>query len=121
MKNVVTTLAVAVLLAGCATSPSNVAPTYVSPVVYQGFSCQQLAEEAQRVSSRASQAAGIQREKATRDTVAMTAAIVVFWPALFLVGGDQGNAAELANLRGQMQAIEEASRAKGCNIQFNRG
>jgi hypothetical protein len=121
MKNIIATVAVAALLTGCATSPSSVAPTYVSPVVYQNFSCQQLADEAQRVSSRAAQAAGVQREKAARDTVAMTAAIVVFWPALFLVGGDQGNAAELANLRGQMQAIEEASRAKGCNIQFSRG
>ena len=121
MRTTTVALTMSVILAGCATSPSNVAPTYVSPVVYQNFSCQQLAEEAQRVSSRAAQASGVQQQNATRDTVAMTAAIVVFWPALFLVGGDKGNAAELANLRGQMQAIEEVSRAKGCNIQFNRG
>lgn len=110
-----------ILLSGCATSPNNVAASYVSPVVYQNFSCAQLAEEAQRVSSRATQVAGVQNQKASRDAAAMTVAMVIFWPALFFVGGDQGNAAELANLKGQMQAIEEANRTKGCGIQFSRG
>jgi hypothetical protein len=43
---------------------------------------------------------------------------VVFWPAAFFVGGDKQTAAELANMKGQMVAIEQASIAKKCNIQF---
>ena len=31
---------------------------------------------------------------------------------------DSQNAAELANIKGQMVAIEQASTAKKCNIQF---
>ena len=122
MKNtILAASAAALLVSGCATNPRDIAPTYVSPVTYQNFSCNDLATEAQRVANRAATATGAQQQQATRDTVAMTAAIVVFWPALFFIGGDRTNAAELANLRGQMQAIEEASRAKGCGIQFARG
>jgi hypothetical protein len=41
----------------------------------------------------------------------------VFWPAAFFVQGDKQNAAELA-MKGQMVAIEQASIARKCNIQF---
>ena len=47
-------------------------------------------------------------------------AIVVFWPAAFFVGGDGNVAAELGRMKGQMQAIEQASIAKRCGIQFQR-
>jgi hypothetical protein len=53
----------------------------------------------------------------TKDTLATTAAVVIFWPAAFFVGGDKQTAAELAQ-KGQMVAIEQASIAKKCNIQF---
>jgi hypothetical protein len=37
------------------------------------------------------------------------AAIVLFWPAAFFVKGDGQNAAELARLKGEFEAIEQAS------------
>jgi hypothetical protein len=43
---------------------------------------------------------------------------VIFWPAAFFVGGDKQTASELAQMKGQMVAIEQASIAKKCNIQF---
>jgi hypothetical protein len=46
--------------------------------------------------------------------------IVVFWPAAFLVGGDGQVAAQLAQLKGQMSAVEQASIQKKCGIQFQR-
>jgi hypothetical protein len=46
--------------------------------------------------------------------------IPLFWPAAFLVGGDKQTAAELAQMKGQMNAIEQASIAKKCNIQFQQ-
>ncbi len=68
-------------LAGCASSSSEITPSYVSPVAYQGYTCQQLALEAQAVSTRAASLSGVQDSKRTSDTVATTAAIVIFWPA----------------------------------------
>jgi hypothetical protein len=44
----------------------------------------------------------------------------MFWPAAFLVGGDGPMAAERAQLKGQMVAIEQASIHKKCGIQFQR-
>ena len=50
--------------------------------------------------------------------VATAAAIVIFWPAAFFVGGDKQTAAELAQMKGQMVAIEQESNMKRCGIQF---
>ena len=65
-------------------------------------------------------AAGAQDSKATRDAIATTAAIVIFWPAAFFVGGNDQTTAELARLRGEMEAIEQVSIRKRCGIQFQR-
>jgi hypothetical protein len=110
--------ALCVALTGCASSSADITPTYVSPVLYQSYTCQQLAEEAQAVSTRAAQASGAQDSARTRDAVATTAAVIIFWPAAFLVGGDKQTAAELGQLKGQMVAIEQASIQKKCGIQF---
>src|SRR5580704_4013791 len=109
---------IALLLAGCASKSADVAPTYVSPIQYQSFTCPQLAAEAQRVSAAAAAASGAQDSQATKDAVATTAAVIIFWPAAFFVQGDKQNAAELARLRGEMDAIEQTSIRKQCGIQF---
>ena len=107
-------------LAGCASSSSDITPAYVSPVAYQGYTCQQLAQEAQAVSARAASLSGVQDQKRTNDGLATAAAIVVFWPAAFFVGGDKQTAAELGQMKGQMVAIEQSSIQKKCGIQFQR-
>lgn len=111
----------ALAFAGCAKNASEVSSVYISPMNYENWTCPQLAEEATRISSRAAQAAGEQDRKATNDTVATTVAVVVFWPAAFFVKGDGANAAELGRLRGEMEAIEQASTRKRCGITFQRG
>ena len=118
MSNRVFAILGAVALAGCASSAADITPAYVSPVAYQGYTCQQLALEAQGVSTRAASLSGAQDKQRTNDALVTTAAVVVFWPAAFFVGGDKQTAAELANMKGQMVAIEQASIQKKCNIQF---
>jgi len=116
-KSVVSVLA-ALSLAGCASSAADVTPSYVSPIQYQTYTCPQLAAEAQRVSAAATAASGAQDSQRTKDALATTAAVIVFWPAAFFVQGDKQNAAQLAQLKGQMDAIQQESIAKKCNIQF---
>ena len=108
------------MLCACASSSNELGATYVSPVAYQSYNCQQLALEAQSVSARAATLAGAQDSQRSKDQVATAAAIVIFWPAAFLVGGDKQTAAELAQMKGQMNAVEQASIAKKCNIQFQQ-
>jgi hypothetical protein len=82
-------LAIVVLgaaLAGCASSAADITPTYVPPVQYQSYNCQQLALEAQSISARAAALSGAQDSQRTKDGVATAAAIVIFWPAAFFVG-----------------------------------
>jgi hypothetical protein len=111
-------VALCAALAGCASSSADITPAYVSPVMYQSYNCQQLALEAQGVSTRAAALSGVQDSQRTKDQWTTAAAVVVFWPAAFFVQGDKQNAAELAQMKGQMVAIEQASIAKKCNIQF---
>jgi hypothetical protein len=106
--------------AGCASRSEDVSASYVSGQTYQGYSCKELGQEAQRVSSAAVGAAGAQDSQRTQDAVATTAAIIIFWPAAFFVSGDNAKTAELARLKGHMQAIEEASIQKKCGISFQR-
>ncbi len=116
----ITVLAVSagLLLAGCATKPEKVKASYVSPVLYQNMGCTTLRAEAERVSERAIEMTGAQKKKAGNDAVATGVAIVLFWPAAFLVGGDDETTAELSRLKGQMEAIEGVSKKKGCGITF---
>ena len=117
---ILTVAALTAVVAGCASKSSEITPSYVSPIMYQNHSCQQLAAEAQGVSARAAAVSGAQDSKRTNDQIATGVAIVVFWPAAFLVGGDGPMAAELGNLKGQMVAIEQASIQKRCGISFQR-
>jgi hypothetical protein len=120
MRNRGLAVVAALTLAGCASKSSDITPAYVSPVMYQGYSCQQLGLEAQGVSTRAAQVSGAQDQKRSNDQLATGVAIVVFWPAAFFVGGDGPAAGELAQLKGQMTAIEQASIQKKCGIEFQR-
>lgn len=48
----------------------------------------------------------------------MGVAVVLFWPAVFLVKGDGPEADEYAELVGERNAIEAAAKRKGCKIKF---
>jgi hypothetical protein len=106
--------------AGCASSSSEIQPQYVSPIQYQSLSCQQVGAEAERVSRRVAEVSGVQDSKASSDAVATGVAIVIFWPAAFFIKGDGASAAELGRLKGEFEALEQASIRKGCGLRFQR-
>jgi hypothetical protein len=56
-------------LGGCASSAADIAPAYVSPVAYQSYTCQQLALEAQSISTRAATLSGAQDKQRTNDVL----------------------------------------------------
>jgi hypothetical protein len=112
-------LALGVLaLGGCASSSNEIKASYVSPLQYQHYTCQQLAAEADRVSRRAAELSGVQDAKASNDAVATGVAIVLFWPAALLVKGDGQTAAELARLKGEFETLEKVSIEKNCGLKF---
>jgi hypothetical protein len=115
-----TALVLAGMLSGCAKSSGEIVPSYVSPMQYNTHSCDQLRYEAQRLSSKAAQLSGVQDDKADQDAFVTAAAIVVFWPAAFFVGGDGQNAAELARVKGEFEAVEQASIRNNCPLRIER-
>ena len=118
MKRVfmVTTL----FLVGCASKSADIDAAYISPVTYQNFTCEQLQEEAQGVSQRAATASGRQDKARKNDAVKTTVGVILFWPVLLFNEGDGAKANEVANLKGQMQAIQQASVQKKCGFTFTQ-
>ena len=119
MRILVVTLIV-VLLGACAKGSSDIKAAYISPVTYNAYTCDQLGEEARRVMAVANELAGVQDQNATNDAVATGVALVLFWPAAFMIKGDGATAQQLASLKGQLGAIEQQSIAKQCGIEFRR-
>jgi hypothetical protein len=106
--------------AGCAKKVDQIGAAYVSPLQYETFTCEQISAEAARVSSRAATAMGVQQQNASSDAVAVGIGVIIFWPALFFIKGNGANEAEVARLKGEMDALEQASIQKQCGIQFQR-
>lgn len=117
-KKTIIALVATAMLAGCASAPKDIAPAYVSTGLYENLSCQQLRREAESVSARAAVASGQQEKNRSQDAAMTGVGIVLFWPALFFMKGDGAAAAEVARLKGEMQAIDQVNRIKNCGITF---
>jgi hypothetical protein len=114
MKHFVSAAMAAVMLAGCATQPDQISAQYVSPIQYQGWSCDQIKGELVRVSNEVDVVTGQQRKKATDDAIAMGVGLVVFWPALFFLAVGQDKKDELGRLKGEYDALNAAAVQNHC-------
>jgi outer membrane murein-binding lipoprotein Lpp len=115
-KSVALVVSASLVLAGCATSSKDVASAYVSPIQYQNYDCGQIAAENQRLATRVSQLGGRLDEAASNDKAIMGVGLVLFWPALFALGGTKQQEAEYARLKGEHDALQQAAIAKNCSI-----
>lgn len=106
--------ALSLALSGCATSSKDVATAYVSPVQYQNYDCDQIAAESQRLTSRVQQLGGRLDEAASNDKAIMGVGVLLFWPALFALGGTKQQEAEYGRLKGEAEALQQAAVAKKC-------
>ena len=104
----------AVAMTGCATSSKDVATSYVSPVQFQSYDCMQLQSEAVRIQSRVGQLGGRIDEAAANDKAIAGVGIILFWPALFALGGNKQQEAEFGRLKGEYEAIQQSSIEKKC-------
>ena|SRR3990167_4557152 len=102
------------MLAGCSTSSKDIAPAYVSPMQYQQYDCEQLAAESSRIQARVSQVGGRLDQASSNDQGITAVGIVLFWPSLFFLGGTKEQEAEFARLKGEHEAVQQASIMKRC-------
>ena len=104
------------MLAGCATSSQDIATAYVSPLQYSSYDCNQIIAEMQRVQVRVNQMAGRLDQAASNDKVLTGVGVILFWPALFALGGTKEQEAEYARLKGEYEALNKAAIEKRCNL-----
>jgi hypothetical protein len=102
-------LTLAVALTGCMnmpTPPTQITGAYVSPLKYEGVTCPRLSAELSSLSRRENQLVTAQSQRIkTSETQA-------FWYGYGQ--GDGIEASELANVRGEREAVRNAIEAKNC-------
>jgi hypothetical protein len=101
------------LLQGCATHPDDVSASHTSTMRYQGYTCPQLAAEMDRVMRQVDALTGRQRKQATKDAWTLGVGLVLFWPALFFMIGEDKKE-ERATLKGEYEALEQAAIQSNC-------
>lgn len=104
----------AIILGGCSTAAKDIAPNYVSPIQFQSYDCQQIEAENVRLMNRVSQLGGRLDEAAANDKAIGVVGAVLFWPALFALGGTKNQEAEYARIKGEHDALQQASIQKKC-------
>lgn len=97
------------LLAGCAKPPGEIAPAAISADPYRQMSCAGLGSEKARKEAELERLSNHQQETADRDKAWMT---IIHVPVASMANGDKEP--EIARVKGELGAIENASRAKGC-------
>jgi hypothetical protein len=102
-------------LGGCATAGKDVAATYISPIQYSNYDCDQLRQELLRINGRVNQLTGRLDEAASNDKQLVGVGMILFWPALFALGGTKQQEAELSRLKGEYEALQVASTNKKCS------
>lgn len=108
-------IAASLLATGCATASKDIAATYVSPIQYQSYDCPQLVAELQRISGRVSQIGGRLDEAASNDKMITGAGVILFWPALFFIGGTKAQEQEYSRLKGEYDAVNQVAIQKKCD------
>lgn len=105
----------AIALSACASQPEDIQTSYISPVQYQNYNCDQISMEIARVNRRAVDLEASLTKKADNDSTQMGLGLILFWPTLFfLEGGDGPEAQEYARLKGEREALESAAVQKRC-------
>lgn len=109
LKLVLLALIPLTILVGCAnmpTPPSQITGAYISGLRYEDFDCRKLAVELDSLSRRENQLVIAQEQRIK------TSQIQAFWWGFGQ--GDGIEASELANVKGEKEAVRKAMETKGC-------
>lgn len=114
-------LAATLLNTACASNPDNMSASDTSPLKYQKYDCEQVELEADRINKKLTHLHSSLKKKADNDAMQMGVGLVLFWPTLFfLEGGDGAEAVEYRQLKGDYEALRQASIKKKCAVEFRK-
>tara|TARA_B100001093_G_C26319603_1_gene797079 strand:+ start:174 stop:524 length:351 start_codon:yes stop_codon:yes gene_type:complete len=102
-------------LVSCASSPDELSTQYVPASTFSNLDCDQIAGSLRQKNGRLQNLYTKLEKEASTDETQMAVGMLLFWPALFfLEGGDSPEAAEYSRLKGEVEALNEASMLKKC-------
>ena len=111
--------AASLLLSACATAPSKIAASYVSPMKFQNYDCSQVAFEQASIEQRTTTLYHTLKKRNNSDKWMMGVGLVVAWPALlFMKGNNSAQNSEYAQLKGDYDALRGVSVNKQCDAVF---
>lgn len=99
----------ALFLGGCATLPEKIAPSEISDVPYQQWSCEQLSQEQPKLAALLAAASDKQRGCRKKDIAGI---LLVGLPVASLTGCSR--ASEISKLKGELQALQKAAVRENC-------
>lgn len=111
MKKTITATALAVILTGCATHPSQIEPTPM--LATTGLSCEQLGADHARISEALTKLEAAQTEEAAADALYAGASLIL-WPMALFIGSGGDHEAQIADAKGRLESIKAAQVAQGC-------
>ncbi len=112
---IITLFTLSLLLIGCATSPDKLSTQYIPASSYSNLDCDQIAASLRQKNNRLESLYAKLDKTASDDATQMAVGMLLFWPTLFfLEGGDSPEAAEYSRLKGEVDALNEASVLKKC-------
>ena len=114
LAKTISIITIASIVGGCATAGKDVPTTYVSPLQYSNYDCDQIRLELSRMQGRVAQLTGRLDEAAGNDKAIMGVGLILFWPALFALGGTKQQEAELSKLKGEYDALQIVAVEKKC-------
>ena len=114
MKKLIIGLCLIGTLSACADQPDAIAPAPVPTSTYAHMNCRALAAEQSRIVANVNTLTASQKKKADSDAVVMGVGMVLFWPALFALSSGSDQSAQLAQAKGQYDAINTVQAQNGC-------
>ena len=110
---IISSIALASITA-CAPAPNNIAAAPVSANAYAGLSCRQIRTELATVVPALEEKVRLQQTASDNDAAIVTASILFLPIAGLFAAGGADYSGEIAALRGQVNALNTASVARGC-------
>jgi hypothetical protein len=116
LKNILIYVITISILTSCSNSSKDIVAEYVSPQQYSSYDCDQIRAEMQRVSGKVRTLTGQLDKNNENDKLATGVSLILFWPAVFFLGGTKEEEAEYARLKGEYEALEKASILAKCSM-----
>jgi hypothetical protein len=103
------------IVIGCASKSIEIVPTYTTPNLYSSWDCNQINNELLRLNSRVATLTGEQDRIYKNDQMYGWVGTFLLWPLYLFIKGDGAIASELAKVKGEYQALLQASSNNKCD------